>query len=692
MKSSFQVEGVIESAASNAIRKASAAILKTQSAAGYWWADLRADTTLESDYILMQLWLHPPVDGNWNPPCRDRINRATKAIFERQLADGGFNIYLNGPSEINASIKAYFALKVAGVSPSDSRMQRLKDLILELGGLQASNSYVRTNLSLFNLVPRDACPSIPPEIILLPFKFIYQMSSWTRAIVIALSIVHAANPQRPVPAGFTLDELYVPGAPMIPEKDIKRLSWRNFFTLTDRLLKYWDKLGIHFIRQHAIKRCGEWMIEHFENSDGLGAIYPSMQYAVMALDVLGYGPQHPLRIEAEKQFNNLMVDNERGFYMQPCFSPVWDTAIAAFALGESGEVSSDALRRTADWLISKEIRTKGDWSVKRPKAEPSGWAFEFNNAFYPDVDDTAMVLLALRNATGSNPEAQQASIRRAINWLFVMQGKDGGWAAFDVDNNWKILSDVPFADHNAMLDPSCPDITGRVIEALVLSGVPADHPAIRRGVSYLLRCQESDGSWFGRWGVNYLYGTFLALRGLRVAGVDENEPSIQRALEFVRAYQNRDSGWGESCASYDEGRFIPNPSTPSQTAWAILSLLAGGDIRSESLHNGIDYLTRTQLPDGTWREDYSTGTGFPRVFYLVYTDYRNTFPLLAISTYRKVMAESEQPIGDPVVPVKHEQLLSKQAVSSSYARNLSTGSSLTSLSGFIPLSESASKL
>ncbi|MDQ2711579.1 MAG: squalene--hopene cyclase, partial [Acidobacteriota bacterium] len=566
--------------------------------------------------------------------------------------------------------------------------------ILELGGLQASNSYVRTNLSLFNLFPRDACPSIPPEIILLPFNFIYQMSSWTRAIVVALSIVHAANPCRPVPAGFTVDELYIAGAPMIPERDMKRLSWRNFFTLTDRLLKYWEKLGIHFVRQHAIKKCGEWMIEHFENSDGLGAIYPSMQYAIMALDVLGYGPEHPLRIEAERQFNSLMVDDERGFYMQPCFSPVWDSAIAAFALGEGGAAPAEALRRAADWLMSKEIRRKGDWSVKRPNAEPSGWAFEFNNDYYADVDDTAMVLLALQKAQGSDETAQRACIKRAVEWLFVMQGKDGGWAAFDVDNNWNLLSDVPFADHNAMLDPSCPDITGRVIEALIESGISAHHPAVQRGVAYLLRVQEADGSWYGRWGVNYIYGTFLALRGLKAAGVSENEPNVQRALEFIRAYQNRDGGWGESCASYDENRFIPNPSTPSQTAWSILSLLAGGDVRSESLHNGVDYLTRTQRSDGTWNEDYSTGTGFPRVFYLVYTDYRNTFPLLALSAYKKAMTESDDldRNSSDLIPKLEPVVRAKQAVSSSYARSLSANASGFSISGSFPLSQSSSDL
>ncbi len=639
MRSSLQISDSLGLAAGEAIRKASVSLLKKQTAEGFWWADLRADSTLESDYVLMQLWLYPPLNGVWNPPTRPQVERAVASILSRQLEDGGFNIYLQGPSEINASIKAYFALKVAGLSPEDERMCRLHDRIIELGGLQSANSYVRVNLSLFGLFPRDACPAIPPEIILLPFNFIYQMSSWTRAIVIPLSILHAANVKRPVPAGFTIDELYLPGAPMHPEQDPRLFSWRNCFLAVDWFLKIWERVSPGIIRRHAIRKCADWMIQHFAHSDGLGAIYPSMQYAVMALDVLGYPAGHPLRLQAEAEFNKLMVDNDaRGFYMQPCFSPIWDTAIAAYALGETTNPPLDALRRAADWMISKEVRRQGDWSVKRPHVEPSGWAFEFNNEFYPDVDDTAMVLLAFQKGRASDQTKQGACEKRALDWLLAMQGKDGGWAAFDVDNNWKILSHVPFADHNAMLDPSCPDITGRVLEALMRSGLQANHPAVRKGVDYLLRSQEQDGSWFGRWGVNYIYGTFLALRGLRAAGLSENEPQIQRALEFIRAYQNRDGGWGESCASYDENCFVPGDSTPSQTAWALLALLAGNDLRSPSLFNGVEYLVRTQLADGHWDEPYCTGTGFPRVFYLAYTDYRNTFPLLALSTFVKALA------------------------------------------------------
>jgi squalene-hopene/tetraprenyl-beta-curcumene cyclase len=312
---------------------------------------------------------------------------------------------------------------------------------------------------------------------------------------------------------------------------------------------------------------------------------------------------------------------------------VWDTAIAGYALGEAGQAPPAALDRMADWLLTKEVRRKGDWSVKRPNVEPSGWYFEFANEFYPDIDDTAMVLLSLLHARASNKAAQEACAKRAVNWLLAMQSKDGGWAAFDVDNDWKPLSYVPFADHNAMLDPSCPDITGRVLEALCKYGVPPEHAAVRRAVDYLIRTQEQDGSWHGRWGVNYVYGTFLALRGLKAAGVSDREAYVLRAGEWLRSIQNADGGWGESCESYTTQSFVPAPSTPSQTAWAVLGLLAGGDETSLSLNKGVEWLIANQREDGLWDEALSTGTGFPKVFYLSYHLYRNSFPLLALGGF-----------------------------------------------------------
>jgi squalene-hopene/tetraprenyl-beta-curcumene cyclase len=462
---------------------------------GYWWAELTADSTLESDYILLELWLHPPENGVWNPPDRGKIDRAVQAILERQLPDGGFNIYPAGPSEISATAKAYFALKLAGVPVDDPRMLRAKERVLALGGLQRANSYVKINLSLFGLYPREHCPSVPPEMILLPGKFLYRMSSWTRAIVVPLSIIHAHSPSRPVPEGFTLQELFLPEASFAYRHKEKLFSYRNLFFIADRLLKFGERHGSKSLRRYAVRKCEKWMLEHTRYSDGLGAIYPPMMYIIMALDLLGYPPDHPDRREAESQFDRLLVDDGQRFFFQPCFSVLWDTAIAAFALGESGKAPAEALERTATWLLSKEVRRKGDWAIMRPDLEPSGWSFEFANEFYPDIDDTAMVLLAFRHARAANSEAQRAAGKRSLDWLLGMQSKDGGWAAFDVDNNWTPLSLVPFADHNAMLDPTCPDITGRVLEAICTSGgLQPSHPAVQRGVAYLLKSQEADGS------------------------------------------------------------------------------------------------------------------------------------------------------------------------------------------------------
>jgi squalene-hopene/tetraprenyl-beta-curcumene cyclase len=635
MSAALQVTDRLVTATSQAVRNAASHLLAKQHPDGYWWAELTADTTLESDYILLQLWMHPPAGGVWNPPTRALIDKAVRSILDRQLPDGGFNIYPKGPSDVSATVKAYFALKVAGMDPTDPRLQVARERILALGGIQAANSYVKINLSLFDLYPREHVPAVPPEIALFD-SFLIQMSSWTRAIVVALAIVHAHNPRRPVPAGFNLDELFLDGAPLGFRKSEKTISWRNTFLLIDRGVKFWEKRGIPSIRRRAIRAAERWMIERFNMSDGLGAIYPPMMYAIMALDVLGYPEEHPLRTEAVRQFDALMVDDGQRFFFQPCFSVVWDTAIAAYAVAQSGAASGDSLRRAADWLLSKEVRHNGDWSVKRPNVEPSGWYFEFANEFNPDIDDSAMVMLGLAGARASDSRAEEACHKRAVNWMLAMQSKDGGWAAFDADNNWQFLSEVPFADHNAMLDPCCADITGRVIEGLVAHGVDSRHAAVRRGVDFLLRTQEADGSWYGRWGVAYIYGTCFALRGLRAAGEDDREAPILRAGEWLRSIQNADGGWGESCASYDNGVYTPAESTPSQTAWAIMGLLAGGDTNSQSVHKGVEYLLRTQRADGSWDEHLATGTGFPKVFYLTYHLYRLLFPLIALSEYAKV--------------------------------------------------------
>jgi squalene-hopene/tetraprenyl-beta-curcumene cyclase len=405
----------------------------------------------------------------------------------------------------------------------------------------------------------------------------------------------------------------------------------------DRAVKIWERRNLRNVRAKAIREAERWMLERTRYSDGLGAIYPSMMYLIMALESMGYASDQPDLVEGIRQFENLLIETEDRFQFQPCVSPVWDTAICTYALGEletkrPGTADQKKMTRAADWLLSKEVRRKGDWSVKRPSLEPSGWAFEFANEFYPDIDDTAMVLLALRHARASDAEQQARVEKRALNWLLGMQGSDGGWAAFDVDNNWSLLNKVPFADHNAMLDPACPDITGRVLDALSKMGLKEDHPAVVRGVEFLMRNQERDGSWYGRWGVNYIYGTFLALRGLRASGVAGTQPAVERASEWLRSIQNPDGGWGESCLGYKTHGYVAAPSTPSQTAWAILGLEAAGLGQLPAVKRGVRWLLERQKPDGRWDEDLMTGTGFPNVFYLAYHLYRDYFPLLALAT------------------------------------------------------------
>jgi squalene-hopene/tetraprenyl-beta-curcumene cyclase len=624
----------LASRADAAIEISSRSLLARQDPQGFWVGELLADTTLESDYILLQLWLHPPGASGWTPPSLGRVRKAAHSILARQLPDGGYNIYAGGPSEISATVKAYCALKLAGEDVESDGMRRARECILRLGGVQAANSYVKINLSLFGLYPRKYVPSVPPEIVLLPGNVLYEMSSWTRSILVPLSIVQARGGVRPVPRGFNLDEIFRPGASLAFPK---RTGLARVFYHLDKGFKVWEKRGSERVRGAAVREAERWILDRTRHTEGLGAIYPAMMYFIMALDALDYPDDHPDLVESIRHFESLLIETGDRFVFQPCVSPIWDTAIAAFALGEAGVGDPEKLTRTADWLISKEVRRRGDWSIKRPDTEPSGWAFEFANEFYPDIDDTAMVLLALLHAQASNTKAQAAAERRAVNWLLAMQSADGGWAAFDVDNNWAILNQVPFADHNAMLDPTCPDITGRVLESLCRRGLTLKDPAIQRGVSYLLRTQERDGSWYGRWGVNYIYGSFLAMRGLMASGSEEGRAAVQRAAQWLRTIQNPDGGWGESCSSYRVDHFVTAPSSISQTAWGMLGLLASGDAESPSLRRGMEYLLERQRGDGTWDEDATTGTGFPNVFYLTYCMYRDYFPLLALTCARRAL-------------------------------------------------------
>ncbi len=611
------------------------------------------DSTLCSDYILFMHW-SDEVDPVLQEKCVAHIRR-------RQMRDGGWSIYEDGPSEVNATVKAYFALKLAGSLPNDPWMREARAAALRLGGIPHMNTYAKLYLALLGQFPWKYLPTLPAEIMFFPswcFFNIYELSSWSRAMLTPLAILNHYKPTRELPAEKHLHELYPAGTEQqflgVP-RDERYWSWPNFFLRCDRLLKLLGKLPWKPFRNLALEKAEAWMTARMqEGSDGLGAIFPGMLNGLIALKTLKYPADHPLYVKAKRDFEGLFVDDPQDFRIQPCLSPVWDTAINMIALAESGlPAAHPALQRSADWLASKEVtQIRGDWCRKNPHPEASGWAFEYNNAYYPDTDDTMMVLMALRLVDGrlksghseasveACGNAQIARFERALDWLLSFQCHDGGWAAFDKDITQRWLEDVPFADHNAILDPTCSDLTGRTLELLGYIGFDHQDRRVRRAIKMLRATQEDDGSWYGRWGVNYIYGTWQVLRGLRSIGEDMRQDWIVRARDWLESCQNEDGGWGETCASYEDPTLKgKGPSTPSQTAWAVMGLIAACDladgtgVERRAIRRGIEYLLERQSADGSWPEPQTTGTGFPRVFYLRYDMYRNNWPLLTLATY-----------------------------------------------------------
>jgi squalene-hopene/tetraprenyl-beta-curcumene cyclase len=505
---------------------------------------------------------------------------------------------------------------------------------------------------LLGLVGWNHVPTIPSEVILIGKWFhvnFWEMSNWSRAMIVPLAIINHFRPTRPLDQGLNLDELYPAGKGELDEALRPRyfdFSLRNGFLWLDRLHKLAESVsraGLHPFRRLALKKAEKWMLERFEGANGLAAIFPAMLNALIALKALGYPDDHPQVLRAERELKNLEHEDAHSVRIEPCFSPVWDTAIVAICLRESGvPAEHPRLKQAADWLMDKEIRFRGDWVYKNPAdVEPSGWVFEYENKWNPDVDDSAMVLLALRQIPTDNPARRDECFQRALKWMMTFQCKDGGWAAFDKDCTKSVLEKVPFADHNAMLDPECADITARILELLGYEGALVSNPQIVKALEYLREEQEEDGSWYGRWGVNYIYGTWQVLRGLRALNVNMNQRWLLRARDWLESVQHEDGGWGERCNTYDDPVFKgKGPSTASQTAWAVMGLCAFDDPNRESIRRGIEYLVRNQNPDGSWTEHEITGTGFPKVFYLKYDMYRNAWPLLAFATYRKLLAQT----------------------------------------------------
>jgi squalene-hopene/tetraprenyl-beta-curcumene cyclase len=615
-----------------AIDRAVGFLMREQTPHGYWLGELEGDTILESEYIILMRFLGRGEDR--------KLKAAAAYIRSKQMDCGGWAIFPGGPVDVSASVKAYLALKLTGSCPDDEHMARARDAIREAGGVPAVNSYTRFYLAMLGQIPWSHVPAVPPEITLLPrwaYFNIYEISSWSRTFVVPLSIIWSRKPVRPIDESRGIPELLANGELERTRlrRDSRPLTWRSLFLAADAAIKLTERLRLLPFRRKAVHRATQWMLLHFEHSAGLGAIFPPIVYSLIALRVLGYEDHHPQVVRAMRELENLEIEQNGTLRLQPCMSPVWDTAIALNALMEAGvSRSHPAVLAAARWLLSKEVRLHGDWSVKRPRLEPGGWYFEFANEFYPDIDDTAMVLMALAKA-GDVPGKEQAC-RRALDWLLGMQGRDGGWASFDVDNNKSIFNAIPFADHNAMLDPSTSDITARILEMLSYYAFTHDSRSVRRAIEFLSREQEADGSWYGRWGVNYIYGTWQAIRGLTSIGVGTNDPMVRRSAEWLKSVQNKDGGWGESCISYyDPSLKGRAPSTPSQTAWAVMGLICAGEARGPAVRAGIDYLIRTQTEDGTWEEESFTGTGFPKVFFLRYHLYRHSFPTMALGMYGK---------------------------------------------------------
>ena len=646
----------------------------------FWIGELEADTTLESDYILFLSFLDRDAHA-------EKIRKLANYIRAQQLEEGSWNIFHGGPGEISASVKAYFALKLAGYSVDEPFMVRAREAIISMGGADRVNSYTKIYLSFLNQYDWTEIPAIPPEIILLPRFFyfnVYEISYWSRAILIPLSILYAKKPNRNTGLELSIDELFHRDQGLNGDSqedgngesggakqrklaiDPNLLSWRSFFTLVDRILRMLEKSPVKPLRGLALKKAEKWVVARSEDSDGLGAIFPSMVNSVMAMHCLGHDENHPTVATNLKKLQELEIEDGECIRLQPCLSPVWDTALILNAMGEAGcPADAPEIVEGTRWLLSKEVRKPGDWNKRVRGVEVSGWPFQFRNEFYPDIDDTAAVLLALDRCDPQSIDGLDRVIQRGVRWILSLQCSGGGWAAFDVDIDHEVFNHVPYADHNAMLDPACPDITGRVLEALgrfdEFEGDADVRRAIDAGVQYLKNAQEADGSWYGRWGVNYIYGTWQAIKGLVSVGEDPKAPYMRKAVEWLRSVQNEDGGWGETCDSYPHPEMKgQGPSTASQTAWAVMALTAAGDAYDSATERGVEFLLERQLPDGTWDEKDYTGTGFPDVFYLRYHFYRVTFPLFALGYYKRVV-EGEPPsrasareqrdlTGDGVVP------------------------------------------
>ena len=627
------------------VKKATDALLRLQKADGHFVFELEADATIPSEYILLRHYLGEPDDLE--------LERKIGVYLRRiQGEHGGWSLYHGGALDISATVKAYFALKMIGDDPDAPHMARARQEILDRGGMAAANVFTRIQLALYGEVSWFEIPNMPAELILAPRWFpinLGRMSYWSRTVIVPLLVLMNLRPKARNPRGVTVRELFKPAAKSrrTSNTDDPKLLWSLGFNSLDAVLKATERMWPKRLRAKAISRCVGWVVERLNGEDGLGAIYPAMANSVMMFDALGYPEHHPHRAIARLSVEKLLVVKEDEAYCQPCVSPVWDTALAAHALMEAG--SPDAVRAvkpTLDWLRERQVLdVKGDWAEVKPDVRPGGWAFQYNNAHYPDLDDTAAVVLAMDRARARlGIDGNDEAIARGEEWVAGLQSQGGGFAAFDADNTHSYLNNIPFADHGALLDPPTVDVAARCVGMLAQLGEPLDSPRMTAAVQYLRGEQEADGSFWGRWGVNYIYGTWSALVALNKAGVEPSDPLMTRAVDWLVRIQNADGGWGESCDSYklDYKGYEPAPSTSSQTAWALLALMSAGEADHPAVARGVKWLQSTQDKDGLWPEEVFTGGGFPRVFYLRYHGYRKFFPLWALARYRNLMRSNSR--------------------------------------------------
>ncbi len=661
------VEQGMKSRLRKAMKRTQDYFFRTQHEDGYWWGELESNPTMEAEYIMLTHFMGSD-EG-------DRIPRVAEDIRRRQSEDGSWRMYYGAPGDLSTSIECYFALKLAGDPTDAPHMARARAFILAQGGVPRARVFTKIWLALFGQWDWKGTPAMPPDMMLLPkwapFN-IYRFASWARATIVPMTIILTLHPTRPPRESAWVMELY-PEGPVtftLSRWRAKPFSLKGGFLLLDKALRVYCNLPFVPRRERALKAAVDWIVSHQEADGSWGGIQPPWVYSLIALSALGYRLDHPVvakGLEGFRQHWSLPSEDDRALRVQACLSPVWDTCLAMRGLLDSG-VPPDhpAVRRAAAWLIREEIRVKGDWAVYRPHLEPSGWAFEFDNVHYPDIDDSAIIVtdLALaRMNDDAGERARAASVDRAVAWLTGMQGSGGGWAAFDWNNESRELAEIPFADFGELLDPPSVDVTAHVLEMYGMLGYGMDHPPVRRGLAYIWDQQEHDGAWFGRWGVNYVYGTGAVLPALQALGVDMTQPRVRRAVEWLLAHQNPDGGWGETCVSYpDPSLRGQGESTPSQTSWALIALIAAGEALSEPVRRGVEFLLQRQQDDGTWDEPQFTGCGFPgygpgnqperyeplddpnsqgpelsAAFMINYHLYRNYFPLWALGRYAQAL-------------------------------------------------------